>query len=131
MNKWDPERSSDLYTMKSQKKTSWPVEYCSSMNRNRKSGPMVRHRLVKSSVQWNTLQEALSLKVVVFVWKWVGSGCRLPFLPRQHKEKGGKKRLMLQQIHKSSSSGRTELSRSESGKAVPRVTEIESMKPGH
>lgn len=91
---------------------------------------MVRHRLVKSSVQWNTLQEALSLKVVLFVWRGVGSGYRSPFLPLQHEENRGKKRLTLQQIHKSSPSNRTELSRSESGKAVPRVTDIESMKPG-
>lgn len=96
------------------------------MDRNRKSYLMVRHRLVKSSVQ-----ATLSLKVVLFVWKWVGSGYRLPFLPVQHKEKGGKKRPTLQQMHKSSSSGRTELSRRQSGKAVPRVTEIASMKQGH
>lgn len=91
----------------------------------------VRHRLVKSSVQWNTLQETLSLKVVLFVWRGVGSGYRLPFSPLQHEEKGGRRRLTLQQIHKSRSRDHTELSRSESEKAVPGVTEIASMKPGH
>lgn len=92
---------------------------------------MVRHRLVKSSVPWNTLQEALSLKVVLFVWSGVGSGYRLPFSPLEHEEKGGRRRLTLQQIHESRSRDRTERSRSESEKAAPGVTQIASMKPGH